>query len=183
MYKISGLVFTLVGSFFLMTSCGPNLKPFTKRLYDERNWSNEDLRRVQFYLSENIVMRREVSGGTFEVISGEIKIVDGRKVEEIVIKKGTPGVFLFSPKKNRLAVSFESDGDERFLIFGPNPKTGGKFVLLASDWSKYRGTVTYDGRKYEVDSRSAYASLMVDLKKIRKTSVSSRTAKGRKVND
>ena len=169
-----------LGSILLFTACGPNLKPFTKGLYEERQWSDEDLRRVQFYLSQDIVMRRQLSGSTFEVISGEIKIVDGRKVEEIVIRKGTPGVFVFRPKTNRLAISFE-DSDKRFLVFGPNPKASGRFVLLASDWGRYQGKVTYENQKYTVNSSSAYSSLMVDLKKIRKTSVSSRTARGRKV--
>jgi len=41
--------------------------------------------------------------------------------------------------------------------------------------------VTYEEKKYRVNSRSAYATLMVDLKKVRKVSTSSRTAKGRRV--
>lgn len=170
-----------LGLIITTSACGPTLRPFTKSLYEERNWSDADLKRVQFYLSEDIVMRRQLSGSSFEVLSGEIKIVDGRKVEEVVIRKGTPGAFLFSPKTNRFAIGFE-ESDSRFLVFGPSPKAGGKFVLLASDWNRYEGEVTYEGQKYNVSSRSAYASLMVDLKKIRKTTVSSRTAKGRKVS-
>lgn len=186
--KITNIMFkkiTKTGALLILllslNACGPNLKPFTKSLYEERNWSEEELKRVQFYVSEDIVLRRELAGNSFEVLAGEIKIVDGRKVEEILIKKGTPGGFVFSPKANRLAISFESS-DQRYLIFGPNPKTGGRFVLLASDWNRYQGKVTYEGQKYNVSSRSAYAALMVDLKKIRKTSVSSRTARGRKVS-
>ena len=163
------------------SSCGPNLRPFTRSLYQERNWSDGELKRVQFYLSDNIVMRRQASGSSFEVTSGEIKIVDGRKVEEIVIPRGTPGILMFRPKQSRFAISFEEGNDERYLIFGPNPKAGGKFVLLASEWNRRQGKVSYDGRKWDVDASSAYAALMVDLKKIRKVSVSSRTARGRKV--
>lgn len=169
--------------FLLLTvsSCGPNLRPFTRSLYQERNWTENELKRVQFYLSENIVMRRQVSGSTFEVTSGEIKIVDGRKVEEIVVPRGTPGILLFRPKESRFAVSFEEGNDNRYLVFGPNPKAGGRFVLLASEWNRRQGKVTYDGRKWDVDAGSAYSSLMVDLKKIRKVSVNSRTARGRKI--
>ncbi len=165
----------------LSSSCGPTLRPFTKNLYQDRSWTDNELKRVQFYLSDDIVMRRQVSGSTFEVTSGEIKIVDGRKVEEIVIRKGTPGILLFRPKASRFAVSFEEGSDSRYLIFGPNPKAGGRFVLLASEWNRRQGQVTYDGRKWNVDATSAYSALLVDLKKIRKVSVSSRTAKGRKV--
>lgn len=139
------------------------------------------MKKVQFYLSENIVMQREVSGSKMDIVSGEIKIVDGRKVEEVVIPRGTPGILLFRPKDDRFAVSFEAGGDDRYLIFGPNPKVGGRFVLLASEWNRSNGIVTYDGKKWEVESNSAYSSLMVDLKKIRQVSVSSRTAKGRTI--
>ncbi len=163
-------------------SCGPTLKPFTKSLYEDRNWSDGDLKRIQFYVSDNIVMRRQVSGGSMEVISGEIKIVDGRKVVEVIIPKGTPGVLLFRPKLDRFAISFEKEDDQKYLIFGPSPKASGRFVLLASEWGRRAGKVTYNGKKYSVDASSAYSALMVDLKKIWKTSVSSRTAKGRKID-
>ena len=164
------------------SACGPTLRPFTKSIYQDRNWTDGELKRVQFYLSDDIVMRRQVSGSTFEVTSGEIKIVDGRKVEEIVVRKGTPGILLFRPKESRFAVSFEEGGDERYLVFGPNPKAGGRFVLLASEWNRRQGRVSYGGRKWNVDAGSAYAALLVDLKKIRKVSVKSRTAKGRRVS-
>ena len=96
--------------------------------------------------------------------------------------KGTPGIFVKSPATNRLAISFEDGSDERFLMFGPNPKAGNRFVLLAKDWERDWGQVTYDGKLYRVSSRSAYASLLVDLKKIDRTIIDSRTAAGRKVS-
>ena len=109
-------------------------------------------------------------------------MVDGKKVEEVVVRKGTPGVLIFMPKEKRFAVSFENNNDERYLMFGPNPKAGNRYVLLASDWKRRRGEVRYDGKSYYTPSESAYAALMVDLKKIRKVQVKSRTAKGRKID-
>ena len=67
-------------------------------------------------------------------------------------------------------------------MFGPNPKAGNRYVLWASEWKRRRGKVTYEGRKYSVDGRSAIASLMVDMKKIRKVAVKSRTAGGRRID-
>ena len=165
---------------FLMTSCSPRLTPFTQRLYEESNWSKADLKRIQFYLSEDIKLKRALSGGTSEIINGKIKIEDGRKIEEVVIPKMTPGVFLFSPKDNRFAISFE-DSDARFLMFGPNPKAGNRYVLLASEWQGRTGKVKYDDKTWRVSADDAIANLMVDLKKIRKVTVNSRTAGGRKV--
>lgn len=175
-------LFPLLGLFVLLfASCGPTLQPFTRQMYEDNLWTEAELKRIQFYLSDDIVLRRELSGRLSEITSGEIKVVDGRKVEEIVIPRNTPGVFLFSPKENRFAVSFEGRGDDRFLMFGPNPKAGGRFVLLASDWNRRSGIVTYEGRKYRVDAGSAWAGLLVDLKRSRRVSVKSRTAGGREV--
>jgi len=166
----------------IFSSCSPTLTPFTKRLYEENRWTTSELKRIQFYLSDNIVMRRELSGSKSEIVSGEIKLVNGRQVEEIVIPSGTPGIFMFSPKNNRFAISFEENGEEKFLMFGPNPKANNRFVLLASDWNRRTGKVTYAGKKYAVDSNSAFSGLMVDLQKTRQTDINRRTARGRTVN-
>ena len=166
----------------VLSSCGATLTPFTQRLYEDNRWTESELSRIQFYLSQDIVMRRELAGNRSEIISGEIKIIDGSRVEEIVIPSGTPGVFLFSPKADRFAISFEDGSDEHFLMFGPNPKIGDRYVLLASDWNRRTGRVTYVDKKYKVDASSAYAGLLVDLKKTRQVSVNKRTARGRTVN-
>ena len=169
----------------LLSSCSPRLSPFTQDLYEDNNWSDADLKRIQFYLSEDIVMRRQARSGSSEIVGGEIKIVDGKRVDEIIIKKGTPGVFIFRPKEERFAISFEGGSDKRFLIFGPSERTRGRYTLRARQWKKRRGggEITYDGRTYYTPSESAYAALLVDLKKIRNTKVKSREAKGRTIRN
>lgn len=165
-----------------LSSCSKSLSPFTQKLYDTNKWSESELKKIQFYLSDDIVLRRQISSGSSEIVSGEIKMVDGKQVEEVLIKKGTPGVVIFLPKENRFAVSFENDGDRRFLIFGPNPKQGGRYTLRAKEWKRRQGKVTYEDKTYMTQGESAFASLMVDLKKIRNVSVSSRRAGGRKID-
>ena len=165
-----------------LTSCSPTLSYFTQDLRKENNWSDDELKQIQFYLSNSIVLRREANSGDSQILEGEIRIRNGRKVEEVVIPAGTPGVFLFSPKENRMAVSFEKTGNDRYLMFGPNPKINGRYVLLAAEWDKRQGKVTYDGSAWWVDEESAIAGLMVDLKRSRQVSVKSRVAQGRTVN-
>lgn len=177
--------YQLLAGFVILLSisaCSPTLTSFTQRMYDQYDWTESELKRIQFYVSDDIVLRRQLTGGKSEIISGEIKVIDGREVEEVIIRRKTPGVLIFLPKENRFAISFEADGDDRYLVFGPNPKAGNRYALLASEWNRRNGRVTYEGRKFSVDASSAFASLMVDLKKIRKISVSTRTARGRKVN-
>ncbi len=167
-----------------LSSCSPRLTPFTQDLYYENGWTDNDLEKIQFYLSEDIILRRGVSEGTSTISSGKIKIVNGKKIEETRIRKGTPGVFLFRPKEDRFAISFES-GEKRYLIFGPSQRRDGKYTLRAAAWdkSKDQGEVTYNGKKYYTPTKSAYATLMVDLKKIGSSTIKSRTAKGRTVKD
>jgi len=174
-YYLLGLLIILLGS-----ACSPSLSPFNQRLVDQNRWSESDLKEIQFYLSKDITLYRDYTSGGSRIESGEIKIVKGRKVEKIVIKKGTPGVALFQPK-GKLAVSFEDNQDDRFLIFGPNPKRGNNYVLLATDWKNRQGKVKYENQVFYTNAESALATLMVDLDRSNKVSVKSRSAKGRKI--
>ena len=175
--------FSVLG-LFLFTSCAPKLTPFTQRLYEEQQWSDDELKKIQFYTSDDIILYRELSKGESRIVAGEIKIRNGKKVDEVVIKEGTPGVLLFRPRENKFAISFEAGNDDRFLIFGASERRGGQYRLQAKNWKRRRdGTVTYEGKTYYTTTESAYATLMVDLSRIRETEVRSRVAKGRTVNN
>ncbi len=167
---------------FLFAGCSPRLSPFTDDLYDSNKWTESELKQIQFYLSDDIVMRRVLKGRKAEVVEGKIKTVNGKKVEEVVIKRGTPGVLVFMPKEKRFAISFDKDNDAAFLVFGPNEKRNGQFMLLASEWRKRSGIVTYNGKKYKVSTRNAFAGLMVDLKQKSVMKVTRRKEGGRTVN-
>jgi hypothetical protein len=169
-------------SVILLTSCGPTLSPFTARVYDEGRFTEAELKRIQFYLSEPIVLTRELRAEKAEVISGEIKLVNGQQVEQVVIPKGTPGAVLFTPDRERLAISFESGSDNRYLIFGPNPTMNDRYTLRASDWDRRAAIVTYNDRKWRAGGSAALATLLVDLRKVDQVSVRSRTAGGRRVD-
>jgi hypothetical protein len=166
---------------FTAISCSPELRPFTSNILQEGGWSDTDLQKIQFYLSSDIIIRRNLSEGTSQITSGTIKIVKGEKVEEVRIRKGTPGTFLFRDKTN-FAIGFDATSDKRYLMFGANPKREGEYVLLASEWKDRLGKVRYDNGFYFAEEESAWASLLVDLKKIQRVEVNSRTERGRKVN-
>lgn len=165
----------------LLSSCSSRLTYFTQDLQSRYRWSENELKKIQFYVSRDIVLKRELTGGSTDIVSGKIKIEDGRQIEEVVIRKGTPGAFIFSPKSERFAISFE-ESDNNYLMFGPSPKYSDRYVVLASDWDRRRGEVTYGGKKWWVSSEAAYAALLVDLRKISKVDKKSRVVKGRKVD-
>jgi len=165
----------------LMTSCN-SLTPFSQDLYDKHAWTVSDLKKIQFYLSEDVILKRMMTRGESNITSGKIRVEDGRRIEEIRIPANTPGILLFTPRENRFAVSFEAaHGDDLYLMFGPNPKMRDRYALLANEWSRNEGKVHYNGNLYDVDARSAFATLMVDLKKTGTTEYSARRVEGRRI--
>lgn len=174
------LILASITILLLLSSCGPNLKYFTEDMYDEHQWSDRELKRIQFYVSQDIVLYRGLSDSNSKIENGQIKVNSDRKVEEVVIKKGTPGVFVQAPKQDRFAISF-GNGKGQFLMFGPNSKANGRFVLLAKNWDRRSGQISYGGQIYETSSESAYAALMVDVKRARRTKTDSKEAKGQRV--
>lgn len=168
----------------LFSSCSPTLTPFTENMFSDYRWNDAELQSIQFYLSRDIRLYRDVGEDQSTISNGKIKLVNGRKVEEINFRKGTPGVFLFRPKDGKnFAISFENSetGEEKYLMFGPNEKMSGRYVLLAKDWARRNGKVTYGGNVYETDNESAFAALMVDVDAARRVSVKQTTVSGRKL--
>lgn len=172
------LMFVLMG---LLSSCATELRPFTNNLLKEGNWSDSELKKIQFYLSNDLVISRVLTGGMSEITSGTIKMVKGQKVEEVRIPRGTPGVFLFRANDDHFAIGFDGSSDKRYLMFGPNPKQKGTYVLLASEWENRRGRVRFDDKYYFTNPDGAWANLMVDVRKIRTVEIKSNTVRGRKV--
>jgi hypothetical protein len=166
----------------ILSSCSTGLTPFSQDLYEKHGWSQSELKKIQFYLSDDVILRREMTRGESNITAGKIRIEDGRRIEEVVLQSGTPGVLLFMPRENRFAVSFETQDNDLYLMFGPNPKMRNQYALLAKEWARDHGKVHYNGNLYDVDARSGFATLMVDLKKTGSTQYSSRRAGGRKVD-
>lgn len=166
-------------SIAFLASC-KSLTPFSQGLYSELDLSEDELKEVQFYLSKDIVLYRTLSESESEITKGKIKMRKGQRVQEIVFKRGTPGVVMFVPRENRFAVSFDAESNE-FLMFGPNDKYSKQFTLLGKSWAGRIGEVTYGEKVYSTNSRNALAALMVNVNKFKSTTVNRKTAKGRKV--
>jgi hypothetical protein len=162
-----------------LASC-KNLVPYTDAMRQNHSWTDDQVKAIQFYVSHDIILRRELTKGSTEIVQGKIKMVDGRKVDEILIKAGTPGIVASIPKENKLKISFEM-GDDKVLSFGVNPNQSERYVLLASEWRNGQGKVHYGTDEYYTDPDAKIAFLMVDLHKIDNTTMTQHVAKGRKV--
>jgi hypothetical protein len=144
-------------------------------------WTDEDLKKIQYYNSEIIVLHRQLNSNETDIISGKIKMVDGKQVEEIIINKGTPGIISALPDENRMAISFEI-GDDHYLTFGVDEQRGGRYYLRLKDYEKNKfALVTYFDKTYNLEPMALNAYLQVNLKKINKQQSELRVAKGRKL--
>lgn len=170
-----------ITSVILLSSCSKNLTYFTSDLVENYSWGERELKRIQFYVSEDVYLYKTEKGGSSQIKGGRIQIKDQRKVDEIIIKEGTPGTLMFMPKENTFAVSFDNSGN--YLIFSPSKKTNGKYTLRAKKWldKGKGGVITYGEEEYYTTTQSAYAALMVDLNKANKSERKSKRASGRTV--
>jgi hypothetical protein len=174
------MIWPMTAWIFLLYACAPALSPYTQQLHEKYDWKESDLKKVQFYLTDDIVLRRRVDQGQAEIKGGEIKIMNGSRYEVVRFRKNTPGILSFIPKDNRLAISFE-EGSDKYLIFGPNPKMNNQYKLLAANWTRQEGEVTYMGKKWETTAASALAGLGIQLKNLSTYDAETRIAKGRTV--
>jgi len=163
------------------TSCS-SYTPFTQSLYDTNGWTERDLERIQFYVSEDLILQRNFQEGDTRISGGKIQMKDGRRIERVIIPKHTPGVLIDLPSSDRFVISFDPESDAANLRFGPNPSQGRQYLLLAKDWNRGRGRVLYDGREYTIMTRGGAAKLLVDLRRRNREDVQSTTVGGRKVN-
>ncbi len=170
------MIFLVLG--ILTMSCSPRLTPLSDEVIKDYKLGPAELQKIQFYTSQDIVLSRRAETGDLSIRSGKIKVIDGEKVEQVVIPARTPGVFVTSPKNDRIAVSFEKD-NQHFLVFGPNPRKGNQYTLLGKEWKRKGGKITYGASTWWTPVESSFTTLMVDMSKARKVKVKSHRVKGR----
>ena len=170
-----------ISAIFLLSSCSPQLSVYTKEIHESLAFSDNELKRVQFYLSKEIVLERAYELEETQIKDGKITISRDKDLEQVRIPARTPGIAVFSPDGQRLAISFDTQSDEEFLMFGPNPKMGNKYMLFASEWTRYSGIVTYGGRQYRTQSGAELTTILVELKALNRQKVESRTVRGRRL--
>jgi hypothetical protein len=102
----------------LGTGCGRTMIPFTAELRAEHRLSDADVKNLQFYLSDDITLRRELESGSRQVTGNHrLLLVSGKTVEEVTVAGGTPGVAV-SVTDERIAVSFDPGSSLAFSTTG-----------------------------------------------------------------
>lgn len=187
--KLSGGIFIAI--LVLASSCKVT---FTEPVRSQIETNNLDLKKVQYYNSKTIVLKRVMSTNEPRVTSGKVSMENGVMIEEIQIKKNTPGI-IDSLGKGEIRVRFEQ-GQGRTLLFAPN--IYGHYELKADKWDAksvgtqtgsgyaeffqtYQGQVTYEGKKYYFNTAVAKPTLKIKKKESSKISKNTRRASGVRV--
>lgn len=175
-------LFTIVA---LVSSCSQKVY-FTKETKEKLEAKGVDLKKIQYYNSETVVLLREIKDEEIKVAEGKVRIENGKNVEEIIIKRNTPGVFAEANTSNAMMIQFEK-GNNKILPFVPSKDYSGRrniYELGSLDVVNSGGSrlavVNYDDKKYSIVYGSN-AALLIDKSVLTKEERKTRVAEGVKV--
>ena len=60
-----------------LSSCSKTLTPYTTTLVNQNNWTDDEVQRIQFYNSDDIILTRELSSSDAAIVKGKIKMENG----------------------------------------------------------------------------------------------------------
>ncbi|MCI5058769.1 MAG: hypothetical protein MRY83_21835 [Flavobacteriales bacterium] len=179
MLKNQNIALLFICGLFILSSCAPRV-PFTQTIRDENKLSDKELKKLQFYVSHDIILTKgEKKQDGQDIDDGTLVLTSGSSMDQVVIKAGTPGVVEKVIDNNKIAVSFEAPG--KYLVFGDPQGKNGRYTLLAADWKKNRGVTNYGGNSFVLNSGAANTYIRFKMRKLNKLKRSVRYAKGRKI--
>lgn len=170
------LIYSVIIFLFSLSSCS-NLIYFTQEIRNDLEVDNLDIEKVQFYNSQKITLKRNLSKEETQIAKGTILLENGQYFEEIIIPKKTKGVIVKDGSKY-VKVAFES-GDNRGLRFDMNEI--GKYQISADNWDNDYGCIIYDTTTYYIVPKSSNTLLMVNKEYISNYEHKRRVLKGRSV--
>jgi hypothetical protein len=188
MRRISAVILSL-GTMISLFSCNSsrnasNFVPFNKNLKQRLEKDNIDLKQVQFYVDQKLILSRNLGDQKVVVSSGIVKLENGKFINEVIVPGFTPGVCEGS-EGERLLISFEKGNNN--LAFGPGSGyTFNEYVLYGTEWKNGTAAVTFDSNKFRARCGTcadvASATLVVRKSEIDKIERKSRTLKGRTID-
>jgi len=107
----------MVAALLTATGCASTMVPLTHELRTQHELSDKEVQQLQIYLSHTVTMRREVNAKGRTISGGHLKVTAGKTIEEVVIKKHTPGVVI-GIDEQVVRVSFEEGSSLEFALRG-----------------------------------------------------------------
>src|SRR6056297_1023909 len=168
-------------SVFLFSACSKNLTYLHRNAVEDSRMLDKDMKGIQFYLSNELILERSLTQKKSQVRDGKIIVENAGEVERIRIPAESPGVFVFSPDGEKMAISFSED-DDAYLMFGPNPNENNRYTLLGKKWKRNYGEVTFKNKTYFVDRNASMVGLLVDLNYQQNKRERRKTLRGRRID-
>lgn len=183
MSRIASVILCIVLSTLLFSCSRKNYVPFTRDLRTKLEKENIDLRQVQFYVDQKLVLSRNMGDQKLEVKSGVVRMENGQYMNDVIIPAFTPGI-CDATDNDKLMISFEKGNND--IAFGPGSGyTFNDYVLYGTEWRNGTAAVTYDSNKFRARcgncSDVASATLVIRKSVLDKLEKKSRTLKGRTV--
>ena len=158
----------LLGFVGFLSACGSARKAsgdryvaFTRELKQRLERDNVDLKQVQFYIDQKVVMARNLGNEKVEVTSGVVKFSNGEYINEVIVPSFTPGVCENSTNE-KLMISFEKGNND--LAFGlGSGYTADNYVLYGNDWKNGSAVVSFDNNKFRARCATCQDLAMVRL--------------------
>lgn len=118
----------LVATSAATTGCASYV-PFTEELRTQNDLREAELRNLQFFTSDEVVLRREASSTGRQITPGHrLVLLSGKTVEEVVIEQHTPGV-VTKFGEGWMTIDFGGDTKLEFAVRGAEPVHDGAFAL------------------------------------------------------
>lgn len=189
----ASIVLFVVALSSLLMGCSATFVPFTHELRSRHHLSQEEVKSLQYYLSHDVKLRREAQTIGRDISDGNLKLVEGKTIEEIVIHQHTPGIAT-EVDDETITISFDEGSELRFSLRTGEPmplkKTSGKFAeppeafpgdydhshhdhkpleeLLGNYWldSDSDAMIVFQGRQWNGMGDSYRAHLVIDAESL-----------------
>lgn len=135
--------------------------------------------KIQFYISKDLEMRREVSSNNTKITDGKIQYTKGRQIELLNLKELTPGICI-KYTDTTLQVAFDQNNYLTF-ISKDNGQNQEDYVLYTTTNSNGQHEIAYGNQTYIVPESASLTHLLVKRKDANKLKVKTKKIKGRKI--
>ena len=156
---------------------------FTQQIREKAEHYKLDLRQVQFYIDRKVVIKRELDLNEAAGISGgKIVIENGKAINEVKIKKHTPGI-CENYGTDSLTISFEA-GNGKSFIFGTRKYKEAPpsdfYIMYSHPGEVHNAEITYEGKTFYIEEGTD-AGLCIRRDEIFKYDKTKHIVKGRKI--
>ena len=157
--------------------------PFTRDLYNRLRQANQDIRKLQFFVDQTIILSRGTSQDKLFIDRGKLVNQSGMNENKIELPALTPGIVEFI-EPDGMRISFESANNN--IKFINNKYSPEFFIFSGNNWENGTAEIDYKGTTYRAScgtcSSVAEAKLVVRQKDIMAGDTKSYIIGGRTIN-